>query len=86
MAMGEIIKRKVELTLKEENVLEKWKEASFPALRNAMIEYKAYCGSEWRKVQEELRRVTEQRDLVAREVLKLRKQISEIKQTLAIKE
>ncbi len=85
MTDGEI-RRRMEIALKAESAIEDWAKQSLPLLRDAMKTYQAHCEIEWRKTQRELVVMAEQKDALSREVVKLRRQIAEIKETLAIRE
>ena len=82
---GEIRKR-MEAGLKAENAIEDWAKQSLPLLRDAMKTYRIHCEIEWRKTQRELVMMAAQKDALSREVGKLRRQLAEIKETLAIRD
>lgn len=73
---------RINLQLKQEDAIDQWWNSHGKALRETLDQYKTWVSGELRKTQIQLARVTEERDLLAREILKVRKMIAQIKETL----
>jgi hypothetical protein len=84
MEEGKENKKRMELSLKAENVLEEWARRSLPELKQAMKDYRAYCEMELRKSQRDLVLQIERNDMLSREVVKLRRQIAGVRESLGI--
>jgi len=73
---------RIDLNLKHESAIDQWWASHGNALKITLDQYKIWVSGELRKTQVQLARVTEERDILARELLKLRKTIAQIKETL----
>ena len=73
---------KINFQLKQEDAIDHWWATHGKALRETLDQYKAWCSIELRKTQQQLARVVEERDLLMRELLKLKKAIAQFKQTV----
>jgi hypothetical protein len=75
---------KINFQLKQEDAVEHWWNTHGKALRETLDQYKVWCSIELRKTQQQLARVTEERDLMVKEVLKSRNMLAQMRDLLKI--
>lgn len=73
---------KVERSLEHEDAISRWLEKHSTSLREIMDQYRAYVSIELTKAQAQIGRLTHERDVVVKEVLKLRRIVAQIKETI----
>jgi len=78
-----LVQQRIDVVLKEEDTLDRICAAQNQKIRESIGNYKFWLAIELRKAHQEIFRLQEERDLLIRETLRLKKIVAEIKECLA---
>ena len=73
---------RIEFGLEQENIIDQWWASHAKSIREAVEQYKIWASTELRRTQIRLQQVTEERDLLLKQVIALRQTLGRIKEAL----